>query len=153
MIGFLNGSSDMPFSVSVTNGARFESGLFLGFGIGWDHYSSLDVVPIFAHGTYYIQRGIVTPYVYVYVDAGYSLAWNKGISGANQGGPTFGSGVGLRLADGDGAMPLLQIGCRFQRLRNISVVYYYPYTQYPVTILSSNRENYLYLSIMVGIVF
>ena len=116
MIGLLQGEDNTIFQVSVTNGVLFGERTFLGLGIGYDNYPSGTVVPIVVSGKYALDWGSVYPFAFL--DAGYGIGWLKGILGADYGGLTFSAGIGVRLAVGPGAMPLMQLGYRRQELKS-----------------------------------
>jgi hypothetical protein len=110
-LGLVFGQGSPLVWVSSTNGVLLSERLYLGAGLGWEHYDHVEAIPVLLEMNYLLNRWWrFDPFVAVSV--GYAFAWHNHMHGSDFGGVVCDLGGGVRLPLSRGPKLSLLLGMR-----------------------------------------
>jgi hypothetical protein len=109
--GVYNGESENVVALSFGFGLLVQQNFLIATGIGWDHYSQGEGIPLFLEFSGYISQGNVLPYWYLNLGVTPFI----GVSASGEEGDYFlGWGIGFTVPIGEGLGASALVGYRSQ---------------------------------------
>jgi hypothetical protein len=109
--GVYNGESEDVVALAVGFGLLVQQNFLIATGIGWDHYSQGEGIPLFLEFSGYVSKGNVLPYWYL----NFGVTPFFAVTGSGEEGDYFlGWGIGFTVPVGEGFGAGALVGYRTQ---------------------------------------
>jgi hypothetical protein len=150
-LGILTGEGTTFFTINIINGFHIGKYFELGFGIGYDKYPNMHVIPIFLDLRSYFHRGEISPLIHV--DIGLSKGQYKFSDAWRFGGFMLNTGLGLGIQVSPQVTFLMEISYRLQVVQSMVIGPYYTEHGWETTYYAQGLVDYDFIMMTAGICF